>query len=834
MTTTTSYSKRSSLLGLFRSVLRQNMGICVLYFVLLFLFFPLQYILTAGSMGGAEPAIRDNPLMGNGGVFNAVSYFVSTVLIILAPILFTAVQYSFLYRKKSTDLYHSLPVSRESLLLVNFSASAAMIIGPMLVNYIIVIICGFSFGLPSFYLPGALFDFLFMSIMVLALLAVCTCSCMFSGTAFDNVLCTAAALITPPGIIVIFIFLLETGVHGFMSPDNLERIFALSPISLPILMRAEGQYAGIFQAPGTLSYRAHGTVLFYCVAALLWLLAAAGILALAVFVYRRRKSELAGRTGQNTALIIIAKLAFSFAGGVAFSRIIFLVSKGLGAFWIAAFALLGGALCYCIIECVMSRGFKTLRRNLRFMVFAMALPAVVVLITGTGFLGYETRIPELSEIESVELRSQSRYDLLRIDLDKTRELFAWDDKSTAEHRFLSTIDTVTLSQPEAVELALSIHNRQIAGKDKPSYQAYTGLIKYNLKNGGTLSRSYRNMPPEVAELHDQMNALLEVKHQTHTIYDITAADVREITLMNKILAGITPVALNDAQTTALIEALRLDMDGETYEQMQTEPSLGYIVLTPKTSSMFEDYGKESFVLPAGSIGFSDCYVALTASYKNTLALLAQYGYTDFAKIDYGEIAAINASLEDVGYGSYSTMSLTGPVAFSRDSYKAQNYQNRHMLEDGVAYTSPAEIKTLVELIALDISKTYRGVYFTDDEWRVVGNNMNSESFTMYVTVQTRDNTNVLTRFQVDPKVVPKAIMDKQSDYLNLRYEAKTSDSTLLDLIIRKINEAPDGFIPRPQAMTYYADGTRVWADDSWVGSGYYGQAASVGIIGGAD
>ena len=140
MITTTSSSNRGKLSGLYLSILRRNFGVTLLYFIFQFLFFPLQYILSATDALKNQNAAGRIHFIGMGGIYTGISLFFFTAMVIVAPILFTMMQYSFLHQKRSTDLFHALPIRREQMLLVNFAASATMILVPMALNYAVTII----------------------------------------------------------------------------------------------------------------------------------------------------------------------------------------------------------------------------------------------------------------------------------------------------------------------------------------------------------------------------------------------------------------------------------------------------------------------------------------------------------------------------------------------------------------------------------------------------------------------------------------------------------------------------------------------------------------------
>lgn len=253
-TTTSSFNEKGRLLHLYRQILRRYLGVTVLYFLLQFLFFPMQYILTAADalqiLAQKAPQAQLLSFTGNGGIYNAVSQPVMLVMMVLLPILYPLAQMRYLHHKKSVDLYHALPIRREKILLVNFAASATLIFAPLLLNFLFVLLAGLGFGFSSFSALGLLYELLLITASVFGVLALCYLTSVLAGTVLDNLVYIAATLFGLPVTLYTAYCQLKLQLYGFVDLDGLRRLPALlSPATCPVYTYlAEAWRAG--SAPG--------------------------------------------------------------------------------------------------------------------------------------------------------------------------------------------------------------------------------------------------------------------------------------------------------------------------------------------------------------------------------------------------------------------------------------------------------------------------------------------------------------------------------------------------------------------------------------------------------
>lgn len=776
ITTTSSFNRASVPSSLYAAEIRRHLGQMIIYFIIGFIFFPLQYMLAASKLqyslrqGGPTAAYQGTYtrfLRGNGGIYTDASSILLPVMLIAVSILFSVQMFSYLHQKKATDLYHALPVRRGKLLLAHWAAGATLVSVPLVINYLIVIIAGVLYGFENFSLAASAADLIFHLCCALAIIAVCALVSVLTGTTFDNLAYACGALFGIPAILYLVLLCGQAFLLGFTFPDWADLIPLLSPAILPIYMQFSGA-SSVWADP------ALWRTIF--AAGVLWAAAGAALLFLAAKLYAKRKSELAGKTGYTNALTVSLKLAGAFAGGIA---MMFLISTSQilrHVFPRTLAAIFGGAFVYCVLESITARGFKTLKKSLPFIGIGMALPALAVLITGTGGLGYETRIPAAEHVQSVEITSGDRYGFRRYDLDAIRKITAEEDGAALLRRGdLRTLESYTLSQPESLGQINSLHRGIVRsspkkGTETRGYYQFVS-ITYHMKNGMKVRRRYTAFPPEMLWAYQEVQALPEFKEQSHPIFSFDAQDIGGIAYFDLLSSKPVPLTLNEDQTQALIEALRADMRGESVDDMRSAKQIGSIVLTPDTAfarvireiqvgnsgrynGMF-DWDKPARVpLPQGTAAFADCAVLLTQAYTNTLAFLQQAGYNVLemqpaqAQAVYAQVCVDNAGLGGVSVPRY----YAGETAAGR---------NMDFMRDAQAYTeftSAQDIKLLLSAASADrmngcavLQDSYleesRGSFASIEVTAVSGEGENSQAAVLYV----------------DPRALPREMLEKMRD-----------------------------------------------------------------------
>lgn len=115
---------------------------------------------------------------------------------------------------------------------------------------------------------------------------------------------------------------------------------------------------------------------------------------------------------------------------------------------------------------------------------------VISVLCLTGGLGYENKLPDIENIEKIEL--QAPYDLF----ENTEELIGIADYYDISEPVLRECN-IEITDSEDFETVLDIHSVVLADKNQETTEGIK--FSYELKNGSTIVRSYRYISKESAE-----------------------------------------------------------------------------------------------------------------------------------------------------------------------------------------------------------------------------------------------------------------------------------------------------------------------------------------------
>lgn len=224
MITTTLSSDKSRSFGFYKDTLRRLKSFILFYGAVGFVFFPLQYL-----MG----VLRDNGyyFMGLGEVFNAISMVFYGPFLCVVPVIVAAQIFGYMHSKKAVDLYHALPIRREELLLSSFAAGFTAILGPLALNYAIVILLKtIRFG-GGQEVGKVVINFLYAAVICFAALAIAAFVFTQVGTKFDSIVITLGMYVILPALYLVTMLFMSEHLYGFNVDQsiNWKLLLGLSP-----------------------------------------------------------------------------------------------------------------------------------------------------------------------------------------------------------------------------------------------------------------------------------------------------------------------------------------------------------------------------------------------------------------------------------------------------------------------------------------------------------------------------------------------------------------------------------------------------------------------------
>ncbi len=713
-----------------KSLSRRNRSVMLYFGIVLFITFPLQYILEVFNpwyVVNHHDVIRD---LGN-HEFDLLSHHTGPSLffvfaVVLVMTLYAGLsQFSYMHTKRSVDVFHSLPIKRSTLIFGGVLSAAESVIIPLAANYLVVIVAGLvrMATLPQyeFMVPYVLMDFALWAIVIFSTLCIVAFVAVQVGTIFDNFIFSCELLIVLPILIWFTIMICDSTLRGFVVSED---VFSYGAFASPITLMAERYMNSGYEF-------SHINFMPSTIFVLVWLVLSVGILFAADYIYRRRRSEVAETSTANAPLaqfgvlavvyvvgmtggMLMGDMLMSFAAmnsGGTLNRISFVV-------WSFVFA----ALAFILTQAILQRGFKGLRSSLLRGGVAVGITTVASVIFITGGLGYESRIPAAEDVESITINYRGSY--VNIGLLNADEYQVWFDDFGNEMRHYMGKYDLELSQSETVNLVRDIH---AIAADPNAQEAYYELgqnlphagwfeVTYNLSNGMKISRRYGSTEtsPAFNEIL-KLEASSEFTEKTHPAFVTTAEDYASMTITNTY--GLDPAVVSSEQDIErLLQAFRLDLlaDDETALIQGDQTAIAYIEF-------------ESSFDPSNAILTEDTYVGgyitIYPHYKNTIMAFEQMGISQYSQVP-DEMPDEIFIMPD-GYGMwYNGDSVIHELNNANKYYSSEeiNMLRSDMSVDGIVVNDPA---TIASLLSAGYNRSVNGgepltMIVVDDDGQSVG------------------------------------------------------------------------------------------------------------------
>lgn len=416
--------------------IKKNLGFSAVFSVLVFLFSPLYIYKYLTDKAKYFSTVNTKDLF----VIFAVSMSVAATVFFL---ILLYINFSFLYKKSTSDMYHSMPLKRSELLITRFLASYVSALIPLTVGFL-----GFNAALGF---AGVAVNFVFY-LKIYALIAALLLFCgLFSlifvisaGTLFDSVVAFISVNIGVIIMVAIVNTVMERNIVGLRENNtfihNLLYSTAMNStpfgVSLNILATSLIENKIVFSL---------GQIIAVTVFSAIMLL-------LNIFLYNKRKSEKCKTNFAFKFMPVIIGFIASFIGYFFFNLIF--GSSVNNCFSI--FGIIGAFVFGIIYNIITSRGFKQIKKAL---VVSAATYLSVLLIFASiqvDIFGVEKYVPDVNNIEDVNV---------------------W----VAGYKFYaSNKDAVVSMHKEIINSGFKMD------ENNSSYVE----ICYNLKNGRSVSRSY--------------------------------------------------------------------------------------------------------------------------------------------------------------------------------------------------------------------------------------------------------------------------------------------------------------------------------------------------------
>jgi len=475
-----------------RFLLKRNRRFILLMTIAMMVLNPILWI-TIETISSASTGVRITAQ-----VFNLILLIASSFLL---PFLLNG----YMNRKKDLDVYHALPIKQTDLLITHMTAAWILMVIPFTLSWFV----GGAIALDASYTFMNLLEVWASSLMISsALLSLVFFTMTQTGTSLDGFLYSALLTVLPIITYGATLAFRSIVFLGFNSEYSMRVIGLLFPIW------------SIFENAFASNGRYFDSALLNGV---YWLVMALILDGVSISFYRRRKHELAESPFTSGYFFpIIASFFVSVVIFILYS--IFYSESGLTeqSFYAPInflFPFTFAGIVYLVMDVISQRSFKNLfKAMLRYLIIAAVTFSLLLMGLFSKGFGTITKIPSMSEIESVTLEV----------MDYSGLIFP-PNSALYSQTYDESIDEFNLTDEASIQIALDLHqvildefswvnysvqNRYLydvpaltdliesqAGYS-PSYKAYPydlgenyyGSMNvsfvYHLKSGSALARTY--------------------------------------------------------------------------------------------------------------------------------------------------------------------------------------------------------------------------------------------------------------------------------------------------------------------------------------------------------
>ena len=328
------------------------------------------------------------------------NFFVKTALVVMA-IVCGVVMFAYLHSRQKVDFYHSLPISRTRLFVNNFLTGILLTLLPYLVMLVIAVACTFGMGFGAAFDGAAVISalvsqmILFLTIYALSVLTTVIC-----GNTVISLLLLAWVHLSPMLARFLFAGLCEKFYSTYyfaMSTENIQQTVRLSPLVEMYDINGFSFNFLFTSRIGMEAPSAGGLLLAYLVVAVL-------ATALALWLFRIRRSERAGVALAFSRVKLPLKVYMCLFMGVAFGMVFGVIA---GDFWFWVGLVIGTVLTHWIVEIVYAFDFHAIFGKSLHLVVILAVLFAGMLCMKFDVTGYDTWLPARNDIQAVSVNGDA-------------------------------------------------------------------------------------------------------------------------------------------------------------------------------------------------------------------------------------------------------------------------------------------------------------------------------------------------------------------------------------------------------------------------------------------
>lgn len=532
--------------------------------------------------------------------------------------------FAYLYSRKKTDFYHSLPVRRELFFAVQYVNGILYVAVAYLICMLAAAVILSVQGAIGISIAVILKDYLLHMAFYVLLYSTVILAVMMTGNIIVSLLGTAVFFGWGPCMVALVQGYCSMYYMTFYSSaDRFENwYFSLSPAAW--YLKAVIEESSVFIAA-------------------VGLLAAALITFVSVVLYRKRPSEAAGHAMAFAVSRPIIKLLLvvpsALLGSLLFQSILERDS------WSVFGLICGLLLSSCVIEIIYHFDFRKLFAHKRQLAVCAVVSAAVLAFFRFDLSGYDSYLPSVERISSAGVYSyaldsevMNRYQVepkpIRNE-DGTYRYMNWQYKEVGEvAECMHLEDCTPLLEIAREGVKAELENRKNRFSNGTVYEASQEanevndkymeniVIAYHLQNGKTVYRSYRM---DLHPLREQLDSLYNQNSYKTASYPVLSYKAEDIAGINySELGEYSHVALSsEAQKAQLLETYQKEFAALTAEDRRHDNPVAALQFKTKELQALIDEARE---MKRDYTVFNQYYYyPVFSSFTETIELLSECG-----------------------------------------------------------------------------------------------------------------------------------------------------------------------------------------------------------------
>ena len=596
--------------------------------------------------------------------------------------------FSYLFSKQKVDLYHSMPVKRGHLFLINYLAGIVTYVVP----YILFMMTMFGVAKANGFLIGngikSAFVMLGINILgFLGLYSVTVLAIMLTGNIMVSLLANACLVFYGIAVKGLIAWCNELFFVTYSSSSfSVDLPGCLSPlISYVELINGMNTFAGRWELNA-------GSIIGYVIFVIV-------LIAINYCLYGYRPSEAAEKSIAFKRIMpvisVMLLVPFTVFGSVFFEQTV--QNNGrINYGWLVFGGVIALVIFHMVIQAICYRDFRSLYKNLYNPLIAGIIVAIIFFIYGFDIIGYDNYNPSQKEkfvsaaIGSYNIQGYEEYYNFDAEKNEYGDSYYWVDALEYRLDHMNITDKSLINDFINTAIVESKYlddlNNEINAGEKDGTDVFQGTafvdfdVKYSFANGKYVYRHYSIDLLKHMDLYDRLYKNEEYKEGVFDILTASDENIYNIKYANAL--GDVEAKLSREQMLNIVSTVRDELKKQGAYELKDSVPVGYIY-NEKTVLSHDYY--DTFRLNK---------VYIYPSFTNTIKLLDEYGIDIYKGLNIDNIDSIIVT-------NYDVSSEDLEIAYDEVYLDATEdvMAKRMMYDDNSAnheYTDPRDIRKIFE------------------------------------------------------------------------------------------------------------------------------------------